>query len=60
MDCKDVTEFIACRRQQLLADVWAAKERFADHLSDNFRATAFGSLASRQSTRENVSAFIQL
>ncbi|MDW9770416.1 hypothetical protein BMJ34_13335 [Sinorhizobium medicae] len=41
MDCKDVTEFIVVPPVTLRADIWAAKERFADALSRQFPGYSF-------------------
>ncbi|RVO78958.1 hypothetical protein CN084_11710 [Sinorhizobium medicae] len=41
MDCKDVTEFIVVPPVALRADIWAAKERFADTLSRQFPGYSF-------------------
>lgn len=41
MDCKDVTEFIVVPPVALRADIWAAKERFADALSRQFPSYSF-------------------
>ncbi|WP_085025272.1 hypothetical protein [Ensifer aridi] len=41
MDCKEVTEFIIVPPEGQRTDLWAAKERFLDHLRRHFPGYSF-------------------
>jgi hypothetical protein len=41
MDCKDVTEFIIVPAEHMSAEIWQARERFADYLRRRFPGYSF-------------------
>lgn len=41
MDCRDVTEFIVVSPVARRSEIWAAKERFTDHLRRQFPGYSF-------------------